>query len=379
MLLLAACTGAPPASDALDTAPADSGDSGYVNDFIPPAWVPDFVPSAEAPEASEGGVVIVPLIQSIGGGIVALGPRGDVIWAFPETPTGLNRPPLRARLSADGQSVLFNHMAPNVGELCEIVRVPLDGSAPSTVGMYGGHTDFVEYTPGGYATLGWDLRPYDDRTLLGDTIVELSPEGVERTVWSVFDDFSPDLSQTYAPLYPEDPTVEDWSHINGISYDPDEDAYYVTMTFNNGVAKVDRASGTMEWFIGNPDAGDFTNPDADTLLELPHSVERIEGGVLAFSRGQLGVEGACSEAVDLAIDQDAREVRRAWSYQSPDCISVAYLGGAERLPGGNTLITWTTAGQIDQITPDGRQAWTVNTSLGSGIGFATWVPEMPLP
>ncbi len=376
ILLLAACTGAPPASDGVDSAPVDSGDT-YVNDFVPPAWVPDFVHSAEAPEASEGGVVIVPLIQSGGGGIVALGARGDVVWAFPETAEGLNRPPLRARLSADGKDILYNHMAPNADALCEIVRVPLDGGTPSTVGMHGGHTDFVEYTPGGYATLGWEIRAFDDRKIMGDTIVELSPEGVERTVWSVFDDFSPDLSQTYASLYPEDPTIEDWSHINGISYDADEDAYYVTMTFNNGVAKVDRASGTMEWFIGNPDAGDFSNPDADKLLELPHSVERIDGGVLAFSRGRMGVPGECSEAVELTIDQDAREVRRAWNYTSPDCISVSYLGGAERLPGGNTLITWTTAGQIDQITPDGRQAWTVNTAIGNGIGFTTWVPELP--
>ena len=282
ILLLAACTGAPPASDGVDSAPVDSGDT-YVNDFVPPAWVPDFVHSAEAPEASEGGVVIVPLIQSGGGGIVALGARGDVVWAFPETAEGLNRPPLRARLSADGKDILYNHMAPNADALCEIVRVPLDGGTPSTVGMHGGHTDFVEYTPGGYATLGWEIRAFDDRKIMGDTIVELSPEGVER----------------------------------------------------------------------------------------------IDGGVLAFSRGRMGVPGECSEAVELTIDQDAREVRRAWNYTSPDCISVSYLGGAERLPGGNTLITWTTAGQIDQITPDGRQAWTVNTAIGNGIGFTTWVPELP--
>ncbi|MDP2313791.1 MAG: aryl-sulfate sulfotransferase [Pseudomonadota bacterium] len=379
MILLLACVTPDPDANPDKPSPDDTADTGGTVPLVLPQWVPDFAWSADAPEASAGGVTVVPLILSNGGGVVALDDAGAVIWAFPTTDAGLTRPPMRAHVSLDGTAVLFNHTAPAADRPAEVVRVPLDGSAPDTVHITGGHTDFVEYTPGGYATIGWDIRAFGDRKILGDTIVERDPDGNERVVWSVYDDFEPNLDETYAHLYPSDPAVEDWSHINGISYAAGEDAYFVSMTFNNGVAKIDRATGLMDWYVGDPDGGDFENPDRDRLLALPHSVARIEGGLLAFSRGNPGDPGACSEAVDLAVDETTREVRRAWSYAAPECLLVTFLGGAERLPGGNTVITWTTAGQIDQVTPDGRRAWTVNTALGAGIGFASWTPELATP
>ncbi|MES2645170.1 MAG: aryl-sulfate sulfotransferase [Myxococcota bacterium] len=378
--LLLACvapgtdSGKPPGDDT--GAPDDTGDPTAL---VVPPWVPDFTFSAEAPEAGEGGVLVVPLIQIPSGGIVVLDDTGKVIWAYPDNDTGLAAPPLRAAFSLDGTAILYNHQAVSVDTPSQIVRVPLDGGAPENVGITSGHTDFVEYTPGGYATLGWDIRPYGDRKILGDTIVERSPDGVERVVWSVFDNFEPNLEETYASLYVPDRTVEDWSHINGITYSAAEDAYFVSMTFNNGVAKIDRASGTMVWFVGDPDGGDFTNPDRDRLLSLPHSVQRLDGGLLAFSRNNPADPTSCSDAVELALDETTREVRRTWSYTSPDCLLVTFLGGAERLPGGNTVITWTSSGQIDQVTPDGRVAWQVKTAIGTGLGFSTWAPALGAP
>lgn len=381
VLWLLACTAtdAPADTDTLPDGDTDGGDTADTSPLVLPQWVPDFTFSADAPEAGEGGFLVVPIIQTTSGGIVVLDDVGEVVWAYPEDDAGLGAPPMRARFSLDGRAILFNQMAISVDTPGFVVGVPLDGSPPKQVGITSAHTDFVEYTPGGFAAIGWDIREYGDRKLLGDTIVELAPDGTERVVWSVFDDFEPDLSESYGSFYVPDPTVEDWSHVNGISYSEAEDAYFVTMTFNNGIAKIDRATGEMDWYMGGAEGGDFANPDREHLLTLPHSVQRIDGGVLAFSRGSPAAPGACSEAIDLSLDETTREVNRAWTYKSPDCLLVTFLGGAERLPGGNTVITWTTAGQIDQVTPDGDVAWRVNTAIGAGLGFSSWAPELGAP
>lgn len=375
--LLLACVAPDAGKDDDTTPPGDLVDSGDTAEpLVLPSWVPGFTFTADAPEAGEGGVLVVPLIMALGGGIVVFDEAANVIWAYPQDDVGLGVDALRAHFSLDGAAVLFNSNAVSVDSLSHVLRVPLDGSPPTDVGITGGHTDFVEYTPGGYAALAGDIRLYGERKIMGDTIVERAPDGTERVVWSVFDDFEPNLDRTYSSYYVPDPAVEDWSHVNGISYSEADDAYYVSMTFNNGIAKIDRVSGTMDWYVGDPMGGDFENPDGDVLLGLPHSAERVDGGLLAFSRGDPFDPHRCSEAVELALDEGTHEVRRVWSYRSPDCLLVTFLGGAERLPGGNTVITWSSSGQIDEVTPDGRVTRRINTAVGTAFGASSWAPEL---
>ncbi len=336
-----------------------------------PAWVPDLDYAADAPASAEGGVTLAPVILPGGGGILGIDAAGTVVWSWPQDDAGFPWPPFRAWLARDGQAVLYNHMAPSAEDPGPIVRVSLDGSAVENRAITGGHTDFVEYTPGGHLSLGSDIREVDGRKLLGDTIRELAPDGTERVVWSAWDDFSPDLAKTYPNLYPADVTVEDWTHINGIAYDADEDDVYVTATFNNAVIRVDRATGELVWWVSDYQGGDFTNVDGAQLMTLPHSVQRVDGGITVFSRGNPADPEACSEVVDIALDEVTWEARERWSYTAPDCLLVPYLGGAERLPGGNTLVSWTTAGRLDEVTPDGALAWQVGTSIGAAFGFST--------
>lgn len=371
--LLIACVDLPPEPEPDSAEPEDSGGVP----FVPPSWVPAFQFHADAPEDGEGGILAVPVMQPGGGGVVVLDDTGAVIWAYPPDAPLQGQPPTRARFSLDGRDIIFSRTTLAYDLKSEIVSVPLDGGAPRTVGITSGHTDFTEYTPGGFAMLGWDIRNYGDRKIMGENIIERAADGTERVVWTVFDEFEPDLTRVFPSHYAPDRTVEGWSHINGISYSDVDDAYYVTMSFNQGVAKIDRASGQMDWYIGEPGAGTFTNPDGDRLLMMPHSVQRIDGGILVLSRGNAAIPGTCSEAVELELDHVSNEVRRGWSYETPDCLLVTFYGGAERLPGGNTVITWTSAGRIDQVTPDGKVTWGVSTDLGSTLGFSSWAPAMP--
>ena len=219
--------------------------------------------------------------------------------------------------------------------------------------------------------LGWEIRFFDRRQIQGDSLLEVAPDGTLRRVWSVFDSFKVDLSHTWPSYYPADTTVEDWSHINGLTYDEDADEALMTATFNYGVLAVNRSDSVLDWMVSDYQGGDFTNTDDEVFVANPHSVQRVDDGILVFSRGEPTEPDSCSEAVELSLDFDAMEAQRAWDYGDPDCVLVSFLGHAQRLSGGNTVISWTTAGLLDEVTGDGTLA--NRTSLPAGIFFG--LPE----
>lgn len=336
-----------------------------------PAWVPDLTYEASAPEASEGGLTLLPIITLSSSGAVMVDSKGRVVWSFPPQDVGTDLF-FRMRMAADGHHVLIDSQSASAELPGTVVAISMDGSDIHQVDVVGGHTDFVEYTPGGYASIAWDLREIEGRKILGDTIVEIAPDGAAREVWNVWDWFEPDLSVTWPSFYPADPEVEGWSHINGLTYDPIEDAYYITMTFNSGVAKIDRASGDLLWWIGSDAGADIQLP-AGTIV-YPHSVQLLEDGLLVFSRGNYYDSTAYSEVVELDLEEAAGRAEGRWSYSAPDRLLVPSLGSAQRLDRGNTLVSWSTAGRVVEVTPDGTVAWQVSTAIGSAFGFAERIP-----
>ncbi len=51
-------------------------------------------------------------------------------------------------------------------------------------------------------------------------------------------------------------------------------------------------------------------------------------------------------------------------------MKITALGNADRLYNGNTVITWTTAGEIQVVSPDNEVLWQLNLGVGNGIGYA---------
>ena len=298
---------------------------------------------------------------------MALDSLGRVVWAWPTAALALPRTPLRARLSLDGGAILYIHPAGSVTATCQLVRIPLDGESSFVEEVAAGHTDFDEHTPGGYLLLGWEIRDFDGRRLLGDPILEVATDGTQREVFHAFDAFEPNLSRPWGHYYAPHPEVED---------DATEDAIYVTTSFHNGVVKIDRASGATLWTLSDDDDTGFVNRDEERLLFNPHSVEPIEGGVVLFNRGNFSASDTCSEVVDIARDADAGTAERVWDYEGAECLLTTFLGNAQRLPGGNALATWAVSGQIDEATPAGEVAWCVNLAIGAAMGFAGRVPTL---
>ena len=74
---------------------------------------------------------------------------------------------------------------------------------------------------------------------------------------------------------------------------------------------------------------------------------------------------------EFVIDEDNLTAEEVWSYVREPSVYVYAKGDVERLTNGNTLVTWSSSGEIQEVTPDGSVQWQVNTELGAAITFVT--------
>jgi hypothetical protein len=325
-------------------------------------------------DAEQAGLTVVPLMGKSASGAVILDEEGAVVWAAELG--GGGRSVFKATPSLDGDAVLFNESANGFERPGVLYRLSLDGERYDSFEIVGGHTDFVERAPHEYTMLGWEIREFEGRRLLGDTLVEFDESGGSRVVWNAFDAIEVDLSRSYdTGWFRSDPTVEDWTHVNGLSYSAAEDSYYLTMTLDDAVARVSRSTGEMTWRMATG-AGDFTSDSESAMFVRPHSVQPLDGSVLVFNRGRpnQGAE-ACSDVVQVAYDMAAGTMSKIWSHTPESCITVESLGSAQRLGGGNTLICFSSAGRIDEVDDVGDLVLSLSLPAGSTFGFAARVDE----
>ncbi len=63
-----------------------------------------------------------------------------------------------------------------------------------------------------------------------------------------------------------------------------------------------------------------------------------------------------------------------WRYDSGDVS--ANLGDVQRLPGGNTLVTFSNDSIVHEVTPDKEVVLEWTGSAGTRIGYAEWRPSL---
>ncbi len=322
-----------------------------------PADLPNLgVTIADGYAVEGGGYTVVSIIRQLTSFVVLLDSGGEYVWAWEDTEGTYAGQYFNADVDLARSGLLVNELADAADADGAVLRIGFDGAVRAPVYIEGSHTDFVELPDGGIAALSWDIREVDGERYLGDRIVEVDAAGNTRTVWNVWDHYTPDPHTPWPTgYYVADGTVLDWSHVNAIAYDAANDAFLVSLPFNQSIARIDRETGSMTWVIRG-----------DGLVQMPHSVQALGDSVLVFNRGHVGMPEACSEAREI----DLASRTSVWSYQTEPCLLVPFLGAALRLPDGNTLVDWSSAGQLDEVSPSNELLWRVNLDLGAAFGFA---------
>jgi outer membrane protein assembly factor BamB len=290
-------------------------------------------------------------------GSVILDADGEVVWYREDTGANMTR------LSDDGRGVLTMRSAMSASTMGVVEFVSFSGEQLSSAMARGAHLTFAEVEPGTYAAMVWtELR--QDPLTVADLLVEFTIEGEQEVVWSSTREEGLLSDDSYLlGTYPADESALDLSHANFLTYDADRQRYYLILATLGAVLAVDRESGELLWTI-DAAGGSFAYDGEQDLVAEPHSVQPIEGGLLVFNRAW---EEGCSEAVEIALDEGEMVASVEARHQSEECFGITWMGQAERLENGNTAIAWSTAGLLDQLTPEGQLARRLELAGGGFI------------
>jgi hypothetical protein len=144
--------------------------------------------------------------------VTIINPEEEVVWYHTD-----NRELdfYRARLSTDGESLLYNaaSVSGDPADNSELVRVSLDGSVSSSIAIPLLVHDFVEHPDGTLAAIVVEYRDFDGTSLRGDKNVEVDDDGGVATVWSAWDCFDPAQEEG-------DNIEHGWAFANALDYGP---------------------------------------------------------------------------------------------------------------------------------------------------------------
>ena len=114
----------------------------------------------------------------------------------------------------------------------------------------------------------FDPEPRQDQKVMGDTIIEFDKDGNILWTWNAFDYLDTDMIgyEAFNPYWVTRgfPDTWDWSHGNGVSYDPRDDSVVASFKLLDAIIKVDRASRDIKWIFG--DHSGWTGELRDKLL-----------------------------------------------------------------------------------------------------------------
>jgi arylsulfate sulfotransferase len=346
--------------------------------------------------AMEPGLTLIPMFRWLNHDVdpnysqlLIVDADGEIVWSFETRSTAMEFKRL------DNGHLLylgFDRIIFEVDMLGNLVRqwhatgtvkVAPEGSIPVDTDTF--HHDVLVMPSGNILTLSTEVReiadwytseedpnaPRKTQPVIGDKLVEFQPDGTIVNEWKFFDLIDPYrigygslTTGFYAIAYDGilDEPAPDWTHMNGIDYDPATDSILVSTNHLSTVMNLDRATGKLEWMFGDP-AG-WREPWSDLLLE-PEDPAMIwsyhhhapkwspAGTLLLFDNGAvrarpfdapLSAEESFSRAVEYAIDPDRRTLREVWSYGGPgandDRFLSAYISEVDWLPHtGNILVT----------------------------------------
>jgi hypothetical protein len=339
----------------LDGAAAIPGDIASIRTGV----LPNGLPLVTQTGTGQEGFVVVPVIGT-NVAVVILNGKGQIVWYWTDE---RQLDFYRARLSVDGKSLLYNaaKISGTPSDASALVRVALDGSTSSEIPIPLLAHDFVEHPDGTLAAIAVEYRDFEGAQLAGDKIVEVAPDGTQRTAWSTWDCFDPAVTKG-------DDMQQGWTFANALDYDPAADVYYLGLRNFSSIVRINRQTRTCEWVLGLA-ASTFTFAAGSARFLHQHQFQVRGDHVLLMDND--GAPGNESRVLEYALDLQNQVATEVWSYVASPSLYTFVFGEPLRFDDGSTFINWGAAGQLERLDAAGTSIWQVNTSAGYAFAFHT--------
>lgn len=292
--------------------------------------------------------------------------RGTTVWyQLAESTTSV----IRNRPRVDGDGVVYAQTIVGDGEGIPIFRwANWDGSIERELEIPNYTHDFVELSDGTLILLMNDLRDVGgiDVPVWGNAVVELSPDGVQRKIWSTWDDWTPGV----------DGDVQGngyWAHANALDINEDETVLTVGFRDVSVIIQVDIATGKRIWQLGGRQS-DFVLADGTDLPHHQHQFEWVGDELFIFDNRASPDD---SRVVGLSFDPAAGTAVQTWEWRHEPGLWSYVLGDVHRRSDASSLVVFTTGGVIDDLDADGEVRWELESRLGTTLSYVTAVEALP--
>jgi hypothetical protein len=291
-----------------------------------------FRPIVEA--ARERGFIVASYWRGDGSAVpFIVDADGEIVWWYESSTNGI----ARARMSADGKN-MWIIAASNMGAALQ--RVSLDTLDAQTYReLIGSH----DLTPVSGATMAF--LEYGESDC--DSIYEVDPSGQAREVFE---------SQGAVGSGGGGGPGGGGCHANALRYSQAEGVYTFS-DVRSDILVVDRG-GAVQWRLT-----ERVNGGIAAWGGSQHGHQLLDDSFIVFANGG-GQGGMASAFIEYSLDGD--EIGR---YDSGHFSQ--NLGDVQRLPGGNTLITYSNDSIIHEIDAQGELVLEIDGG-GSSFGYPLW-------
>ena len=267
-----------------------------------------------------------------------------------------------------------------------------------TPGKEVSHHTFEVKPNGNMLLLGWEYKSYDDAVAKGmdpnfggrclfkdgiklgkehvdgiwpDFIREVDHNGNTVWEWHVWDHIGTgpdqiDINKFIPPVMSRAYAGPDWTHFNGVAYNPRTDQICVTSRNLAEVYVIDKKTGKITYRWGNPanyGAGKAPagySDDGDQQLFGPHAPDwTADDTITILDNGNNRPSGNYTRGVEI----DPKTDKVVW-FWGPGAVGApggnfysAYQCGAQKQANGNWMITTTNNGHVVEVTPDKNIVW----------------------
>jgi hypothetical protein len=304
--------------------------------------------TAVNPAAQAGGFIVTSSGLTYANFAIIIDADGAIVWYAP-APTQCTR----ARMDYEGAN-MWMVRANEDNSTGEMRFVSMDGLTTMTdiSGLADAHHDFA-VLPGKIAAMVWAGTAIDAES----NLVEMSSDGLgsPATVFQIGSNLYVGGTQPYQAY-----------HCNSILYHPADDSFTIGDRYPNLYVKVSHA-GAVQWQLGGSCANAPAGPAycVEEVWQVNHGHHLLDDGTMLIFNNN--TEGA-SEVRQFQLDTNGALTATEVKDFKYDDISVPVLGDVQRLPNGNTLITYSTAGEILEVDP----SWAPVQTITGTQGYADW-------
>jgi len=301
--------------------------------------------SVVQPEKREPGFIVTSSGTTVPSSAFILDADAEIVWDF-EGPQNLTR----AHMDYEGETMWMLELN-LTNEGGEMRSVSMDGEREQrdVPGLAHAHHDFTVMPGGSVAAIAWSGSGIDPESEL----VVRAPDGSVRVPFRIG-----------ANLYRSDAY-----HANAVHYVPFDDSFTLADRNPNLLVKVS-AAGSLRWQLGGScdaaPAGDRCMPVAWEVVHGHHSLE--DGTFVVFNN----TYGDVSRVYEFDLNETPTSFSASVVENYAGTALSNNIGDVQRLPGGNTLVTYASDGKIVELDA----SWNEVQTLTLRTGYTNWRPTL---